>query len=61
MRFLDFIFRHFYVQLHAAHGPFFAAAHAQHIGPPSLGDDDHRQVHFSWDVHATATGGMLGR
>lgn len=61
MRFLDFIFRHFHVRLHAAHRPFFAAAHAQHMGPPSLTDDDRRQVHFSWDVHATATGGTLGR
>lgn len=61
MRFLDFIFRHFHMQLHAAHRPFFAAAHAQHIGPPSLEDDDRRQVYLSWDVHATATGGTLGR
>ena len=61
MRFLDFIFRHFHAQLHAAHGPFFEEAHAQHIGPPTLEDDDRRQVHFAWDIHATATGGTIGR
>ncbi len=61
MRFLDFIFRHFHVRLHAAHLPFFEEAHAQHIGPPSLEDDERSQIHFSWDVHATATGGALGR
>ena len=61
MRFLDFIFRHFHAQLHAAHRLFFEDAHTQHIGPPSLKDDDREQVHFAWDVRATATGGMLGR
>ena len=61
MRFLDFIFRQFHTQLHAAHRPFFATAHAQHIGPPSLENDDHKQVHLTWDVHATATGGTIAR
>lgn len=61
MRFLDFTFRHFHAQLHAAHGPFFKDAHAQHIGPPTLEEDDRRQVHFAWDTHATATGGTIGR
>ena len=61
MRFLDFIFRHFHVQLHAVHRPFFATAHALHIGPASLEDDDRRQVHFAWDIHATATSGTIGR
>ncbi len=61
MRFLDFIFRHFHAQLHAAHRHFFETAHAQHIGPPSLNDDDRRTVHLAWDVHATSTGGVLGR
>lgn len=61
MRFLDFIFRHFHMQLHSAHRPFFAAAYAQHIGPVSLEDDDRRQVHLMWDVHATMTGGQLDR
>lgn len=61
MRFLDFIFRHFHPQLHAAHRSFFKHAHAEHIGPPSLNDDERGQVHLAWDVHATATGGMLGR
>lgn len=61
MRFLDFIFRRFHPQLHATHRRFFATAHAQHIGRSSLRDEERRQVHFAWDVHATATGGALGR
>ncbi|MDE0066256.1 MAG: DUF2290 domain-containing protein [Acidimicrobiaceae bacterium] len=61
MRFLDFVFRHFYAQLHSAHRSFFGSSHSEHIGPPSLGHDDRHQVHFAWDVYATATGGMLGR
>lgn len=61
MRFFDFIFRQFHPQLHAAHRRFFATAHAQHIGRRSLGDGEHRQLHLAWDVHATATGGTIGR
>lgn len=61
MRFLDFIFRHFYSRLHSLHDPFFATAHALHVGPRSLEDDDRQRMHVAWDVHATATGGALGR
>jgi len=61
MRFLDFIFRHFHGRLHAAHRTFFATAHALHIGPGSLADNDRKQIHFAWDLHATATGGAIGR
>ncbi len=61
MRFLDFIFRHFHRHLFAVHLPFFATADALHIGPASLEDDERRQVHFAWDIRATATGGAIGR
>jgi hypothetical protein len=61
VRFLDFVFRHFYPELHAAHEPFFGSAPWQHIGDSCLADHDRRQVHLMWDVHATATGGQLGR
>ena len=61
MRFLDFIFRHFHAQLYAVHRPFFASAHAEHIGASSLEGHDRQQVHLAWDIHATQTGGALGR
>lgn len=61
MRFLDFIFRHFHAPLHAVHRSFFASAPSQHIGLSSLANQERRHVHLAWDVHATATGGTLGR
>jgi hypothetical protein len=61
LRFLDFIFSHFYPELHAAHEPFFEAASWQHIADPCLDEHDRSKIHLTWDVHATATGGQLGR
>jgi hypothetical protein len=61
LRFLDFVFSHFYPELRAAHEPFFGSATWQHIGPVSLHDRDRQRVHIMWDVHASATGGVLGR
>ena len=61
LRFLDFVFGHFYPEFHTAHGQFFATANSRHIGQACLVDQDRRSIHLSWDVHATATGGTLGR
>lgn len=54
LRFTDFIFRHFYASLWAAHRPFFAASAWRHVGPASLDADSRCTPHLMWDVHATA-------
>lgn len=61
LRFVDFVFRHFYPELWRAHQPFFYAAGWQHIGTAAIADEEHRNVHLMWDVHATAASLSLGR
>lgn len=55
LRFIDFVFRHFYASLWAAHRPFFVASAWRHVGPASLDVASRRTPHLMWDVHATAT------
>lgn len=59
LRFIDFVFRHFYTELWLAHRPFFEAGSWQHVGPKVLAEGDHRNVHLMWDVHASETSGSL--
>jgi hypothetical protein len=54
LRFVDFVFRHFYSALWEVHQDFFRAAAWQHIGPVILGADDRDAVHLMWNVHARA-------
>jgi len=61
LRFLDFIFCHFYPDLRAVHAPFFTAGSWRHVGQPTLDASDRQRSHLMWDVHATATGGAFGR
>jgi hypothetical protein len=56
LRFTDFVFRHFYASLWAAHRPFFAASAWRHVGQASMDTNSRRTPHLMWDVHATATG-----
>lgn len=59
LRFIDFVFRHFYTELWLAHRPFFEAGSWQHVGPKVLAEGDHRNVHLMWDVQASAARGSL--
>jgi hypothetical protein len=54
LRFVDFIFRHFYASLWSAHSDFFTAAAWRHLGNQVLSDDDLMTPHVMWNVHATA-------
>lgn len=53
LRFIDFVFRHFYTDLWHAHRPFFDVAAWRHLGQPSLIDTDRFTQHLTWDIHAT--------
>jgi hypothetical protein len=56
LRFVDFIFRHFYPALWNAHSPFFDAASWRHMGSPIITSEDRTSPHLMWDVRATETG-----
>ncbi|MEV6527212.1 DUF2290 domain-containing protein [Longispora sp. NPDC051575] len=56
LRFVDFIYQHFYPQYWRAHAPFFAEAVWRHVGQLEIVDSDRRMLHLAWDVHATAAG-----
>lgn len=58
LRFVDFVFRHFYADLWRAHLPFFGPAAWGHYGSSTLAHDEHQSLHLTWDLHTTA--GMLG-
>lgn len=55
LRFVDFIFRHFYPTLWAAHDTFFSSASYRHFGKAVLSDDDRTSLHITWDVHAKSS------
>ncbi len=55
LRFVDFIFRHFYPALWNAHSPFFDAAAWRHMGTPVITSGDRTSPHLMWDVRATET------
>jgi len=55
LRFVDFIFRHFYPALWNAHSPFFDAAAWRHMGAPVITSEDRTSPHLIWDVRATET------
>ncbi|MFC7811124.1 DUF2290 domain-containing protein [Streptomyces olivaceus] len=47
-RFADFIFRHFYSDLWAAHRSYFAGGATRRIGEHTLTDDDRAGLHLMW-------------
>ncbi|GAA1732965.1 hypothetical protein GCM10009680_86870 [Streptomyces yatensis] len=47
-RFMDFIFRHFYAGLWAAHRSYFTEGATRHIGERTLTDDDRTSPHLMW-------------
>jgi hypothetical protein len=53
LRFIDFVFRHFYPRLWRAHRTFFEAAAWRHAGTSTLVEDERRTLHMAWDHHAT--------
>lgn len=55
LRFVDFVFRHFYPTMWAAHDAFFSAAPHRHLGKAVLSDEDRRGLHIMWDVHAKSS------
>lgn len=57
LRFVDFVFRHFYTALWAAHDAFFSAAAYRHFGKSVLADPDRTSLHITWDVHAKSSSG----
>lgn len=55
LRFVDFVFRHFYPTMWAAQEEFFASAPYRHFGKAVLADDDRKSLHIMWDVHAKSS------
>ena len=53
LRFVDFVFRHFYPKLWRAHRPFFTAAAWRHVEVQRTGLRDRHAIHLMWDVNAT--------
>lgn len=53
MRFLDFVFRHFYPRERRFHESFFAPSAWKHLGDAVLTDSDRLSPHLTWDVRAT--------
>jgi hypothetical protein len=49
LRFVDFIFRHFYGDLWAAHASFFRDGARKHIGRGSLTIEERLDLHLMWD------------
>lgn len=52
LRFLDFVFRHFYPAQHRFHARFFDPAAWQHLGRSVLEVQDRLSPHLAWDVNA---------
>jgi len=55
LRFVDFVYRHFYPKLWSAHATFFAEAAWRHIADGGIVNDERTHLHLSWDTRATAT------
>jgi hypothetical protein len=55
LRFVDFIYRHFYPALWNAHSLFFNTAAWRHMGSTVITSEDRTSPHLMWDVHATET------
>jgi hypothetical protein len=54
LRFVDFVYRHFYPKLWGAHASFFAEAAWRHIGNGVIVNDERTHLHLAWDTRATA-------
>ncbi|MGA5102646.1 DUF2290 domain-containing protein [Streptomyces cellulosae] len=48
-RFADFIFRHFYPDLWAAHKVYFTSSAKRHIGDRTLTEEDRTRPHLMWN------------
>ncbi|MFF7019079.1 DUF2290 domain-containing protein [Streptomyces sp. NPDC008259] len=48
-RFADFLFRHFYADLWAAHRSYFSASATRHIGDRTLTEGDRASPHLMWN------------
>jgi len=55
LRFVDFVYRHFYPRLWSAHATFFAEAAWRHIDARGIVNDELTHIHLAWDTRATAT------
>jgi hypothetical protein len=55
LRFVDFVFRHFYPALWSVHSLFFDAAAWRHMGDPVITSEDRTSPHLMWDTYATET------
>jgi hypothetical protein len=51
LRFLDFVFRHFYADLWMAHESFFSEGRRRHIGPGSITNDERQGPHLAWELN----------
>jgi hypothetical protein len=47
-RFIDFVFRHFYPGLRAAHEPFFSACAERHLGRRVITEEEWGSPHLMW-------------
>lgn len=55
LRFVDFVFRHFYPAMWSSHPRFFETAPYRHFGKAVLADEDRTGLHLMWDVHAKSS------
>jgi hypothetical protein len=53
LRFLDFVYRHFYPELHAAHARFFQVASWSHAEADPISPGRLADIHLAWDVRAS--------
>jgi len=54
LRFVDFVFRHFYPAFWTVHEDFFRVAAWQHIGDVTIEEGERDRVHVMWNVRAQA-------
>jgi hypothetical protein len=54
LRFVDFVFRHFYANQWRIHRSFFEAAGTAHVGPRTLTDTEETSLHAAWDLHSAS-------
>jgi hypothetical protein len=59
LRFVDFVFRHFYAAHREAHQSFFEVAATAHIGARTLTEAEQTSLHATWDLHSASDRAFL--
>jgi hypothetical protein len=52
LRFVDFVFRHFYGSLWKAHETYFREAVHKHIGAGFMSQEERQDLHLTWEVNS---------